>query len=71
MPGHLRAGHRLNDADVQEMAALFARWDRYIRFLYHREMEFSQTLGKVISSPTFRLARQFAKVTKLLRGKSD
>jgi len=32
-------------------------------------MKFNQTLEKIIHSPTFRLAAQFAKVAKLVRGK--
>jgi hypothetical protein len=71
LPGHLRPGHTLTDADVREMEGLFARRDNYIRFLYHRELKFSKTLSTVIDSPTFRLATRFAKVVKLLRGKKD
>jgi len=69
MPARLRAGYTLTDADVQEVTGLFARRDHYIRFLYQREMQFTQTLEKVLHSPTFRLAAQFAKVAKLVRGK--
>jgi hypothetical protein len=33
-------------------------------------MKFTETLDKIIRSPTFRLASQFAKVAKLVRGKN-
>ena len=71
LPAHLRPGHTLTDADVNEMLGLMARRDNYVRFLYHRELEFSKTLSMVIDSPTFRLASRFAKVVKWLRGKKD
>ncbi len=48
-----------------------ARRDSYIRFLYEREMEFTETLGKVIHSPTFRLAARFAKAAKFVLRKKD
>jgi Rps23 Pro-64 3,4-dihydroxylase Tpa1-like proline 4-hydroxylase len=70
MPAHLREGRTLTDGDVRELEGLFARRDHYIRFLYQREMKFNQTLEKIIHSPTFRLAAQFAKVAKLVRGKN-
>lgn len=71
LPGYLRPGYTLTDADVKEMEGILARRDNYIRFLYHRELQFSKTLSMVIDSPTFRLATRFAKVVKLLRGKKD
>ena len=71
MPGHLRPGHALTDADVRELETLFARRDQYIRFLYQREMEFSQTLANVTNSRSFRWGRRFAKVVGLLRRKSE
>ena len=70
MPAHLQPGRTLTDADVRELEGLFARRDHYIRFLYQREMQFTKTLDKIIHSPTFRLAAQFAKVAKLVRGKN-
>jgi hypothetical protein len=48
-----------------------ARRDSYIRFLYEREMEFTETLGKVIHSPTFRLAARFAKAAKFVLRKKN
>jgi hypothetical protein len=53
------------------MQGLMARRDSYIRFLYEREMEFTETLGKVIHSPTFRLAAHFAKAAKFVLRKKD
>jgi hypothetical protein len=67
----LRSGYTLTDADVKEMQGLMARRDSYIRFLYEREMEFNETLGKVIHSPTFRLASHFAKAAKFVLRKKD
>jgi hypothetical protein len=71
LPGHLRPGHTLTDADVKEIQGLMSRRDSYIRFLYEREMEFTETLGKVIHSPTFRLAAHFAKAAKFVLRKKD
>ena len=69
MPAHLKAGRTLTDGDVREIEGLFARRDHYIRFLYKREMQFTETLDKIIRSPTFRLASKFARVAKMVRGK--
>jgi len=71
MPRHLRPGHALTDADVGELETLFARRDQYIRFLYQREMEFSQTLENVTNSRSFRWGRRFAKVARMLGRKLE
>ena len=54
LPEHLRAGYTLSDADARELETLLAGRDQHIRFLYHREMEFSQTLENVRNSRAFR-----------------
>jgi Rps23 Pro-64 3,4-dihydroxylase Tpa1-like proline 4-hydroxylase len=60
MPSHLQPGYTLNEADARELETLFARRDQHIRFLYHREMEFSQNLENVRNSRAFRWGRRLA-----------
>jgi Rps23 Pro-64 3,4-dihydroxylase Tpa1-like proline 4-hydroxylase len=67
IPEQLHAGYTLKEEDVQELQTLFARRDQHIRFLYHREMEFNQTLSNVTHSRAFRWGRRFAKPVELLR----
>ena len=69
MPAHLRAGHVLTGDDVREVETLFARRDQYIRFLYQREMEFSQALTNLRLSRAFRWGNRLMKPFKLLLGK--
>ena len=45
MPSHLRAGTTLNDADVSELNARFARLRGQLRFLYEREKDFATQIG--------------------------
>ena len=67
LPGHIHAGHTLSEADVSEIQALLARRDKQIEFLYHRELEFSQVLGGITQSPSFRLGRVFTWPARALR----
>jgi len=69
MPGHLRAGYTLQERDVAELESLFARRDQYIRFLYQREMEFTQAIEGITLSRAYRWGRRLTKPFRFLRGK--
>jgi Rps23 Pro-64 3,4-dihydroxylase Tpa1-like proline 4-hydroxylase len=69
MPAHIRAGHVVSEEDVRELENLFARRDQYIRFLYQREMEFSQAITNLTLSRAFRWGSRITKPLKLLLGK--
>ena len=49
----------------RSLQTLFARRDQYIKFLYHREMEFSQTITNILQSRSYRWGSRFAKLVKL------
>lgn len=66
LPGHIQAGYTVGDEDIRELQTLFARRDQYIKFLYHREMEFSETLSNILHSRSYRWGHRFAKLVKLL-----
>lgn len=66
LPRHIKAGYTVGADDVRELQALFARRDQYIKFLYHREMEFSETLANILHSRSYRWGRRFAKLVKLV-----
>ena len=69
LPARLRAGHRLEDQDVRELETLFARRDQYIRFLYQREMEFSESLSNLMLSRAFRWGTRLTKPFRALLGR--
>jgi Rps23 Pro-64 3,4-dihydroxylase Tpa1-like proline 4-hydroxylase len=69
LPGHIREGYTLQADDMREIETLFARRDQYIRFLYHREMEFSQALENLRLSRAFRWGSRLTKPLKALLGK--
>jgi len=69
MPPHIKAGYTMQEEDVREIATLFARRDQYIRFLYQREMEFSQALSNLMLSRAFRWGTRLTKPLKRLLGK--
>ena len=69
LPAHIHAGHLLQEEDVRELETLLARRDQYIRFLYQREMEFSQALSNLTLSRAFRWGTRLTKPLKTLLGK--
>ena len=69
LPARLRAGHTLEDQDVRELETLFARRDQYIRFLYQREMEFSESLSNLMLSRAFRWGTRLTKPFRALLGR--
>jgi len=60
LPQHIQAGRTLSDADLLEIQTLLARRDQQIQFLYHREMEFSETLANVMNSRSLRWGKRLA-----------
>jgi Rps23 Pro-64 3,4-dihydroxylase Tpa1-like proline 4-hydroxylase len=68
MPTRIRPGYTMQEDDVREVETLFARRDQYIRFLYHREMEFSQALENLRLSRAYRWGNRLTKPLKLLLG---
>jgi hypothetical protein len=71
LPAHLKAGYALRSEDVMELQSLLTRRDTQLQFLYHRELEFSKSLGdatkaieglnatvaSVLGSASFRIGR--------------
>jgi Rps23 Pro-64 3,4-dihydroxylase Tpa1-like proline 4-hydroxylase len=68
LPAHIEAGYRLEPADVQAIRYLITRRDGQIRFLYERELEFSEVIGGITRSPSFRLGRLLTWPLRKLRG---
>ena len=67
LPDRIQAGYVLREEDLAEIGALLARRDTHIRFLYERELGFSEVLTGIIGSPTFRLARTLSWPARMLR----
>ncbi len=71
LPANIEAGYTLKEEDVQELRSLLGRRDTQLRFLHHRELEFSKaledaaaairglekTVASVIGSASFRIGR--------------
>lgn len=68
LPEHLRAGYTLRDEDVYELQVQWERRNAQMRFLYERELKFSDTLAKITKSPSFRLGRLLTWPARVLRG---
>jgi hypothetical protein len=68
LAGHVRPGHTLSEADVEEIRSLIGRRDQQIKFLYERELEFSSALDEMRRSPSFRLGRVLTWPARTLRG---
>jgi hypothetical protein len=45
LPDHLQPGYTLRPEDVDELHTLLSRRDRYMKFLYERELDFSEQLA--------------------------
>jgi hypothetical protein len=67
LPDRLQPGHTLDEKDVFEMQTLVARRDKQIQFLYERELEFSEAITQVTSSPSFKLGRALTWPARVLR----
>jgi len=55
LPEQIRAGHTLQQEDVEALRTLMARRDMLIRFLYEREKEFSPSVRVMLGSKSFKL----------------
>lgn len=67
-PGEqIRAGHTLQQQDVDEVRTLLARRDTHIKFLYERELEFSKLISGILRSPSFRLGRALTWPARAIR----
>ncbi|HEX5229127.1 MAG TPA: 2OG-Fe(II) oxygenase [Bryobacteraceae bacterium] len=68
----IQPGYTLAEQDVDELRALVERRDAQIKFLYERELEFSDALASVVQSRAFRLGHALTwparAAKKLLRG---
>lgn len=57
MPEHVIAGHVLTQDDVDHLHILIERRNAQLRFLYQRELEFSESITAITQSPSFRIGR--------------
>jgi hypothetical protein len=67
LPDRIQPGCQLAETDVEELQILLARRDTQIKFLYERELEFSEALEKLRESPSFRLGRMLTSPARALR----
>jgi hypothetical protein len=67
LPPHIQEGARLTEEDALEIATLIARRDKQIQFLYQRELEFSNLITGITSSPSFRIGRALTWPARALR----
>jgi hypothetical protein len=70
LPDHLQAGYTLRDEDVHTLQVLWERRNAQLRFLYERELEFSEALARITKSPSFRLGRAMTWPARLLRSRT-
>jgi 2-oxoglutarate-Fe(II)-dependent oxygenase superfamily protein len=68
MPEHIIAGHILTQADVDNLHILIERRNAQLRFLYERELEFSESVAAITRSPSFRIGRFLTWPLRKLRG---
>jgi hypothetical protein len=67
LPERIAPGYTLGEADVDEMQSLLARRDKQIRFLYDRELKFSEAIEGITGSASFRLGRALTWPLRALR----
>jgi hypothetical protein len=67
LSAHIQAGWRLTEEDALEIATLISRRDKQIQFLYERELEFSNLITGITSSPSFRIGRALTWPARALR----
>ena len=84
LPEHLQPGYTLREEDIGELRNLLARRDMQLRFLYQRELEFSeslsnsaraiagldQTVASVLGSASFKLGRALTWPIRRLRSRT-
>ncbi len=64
---HIQSGYTLRDQDVDEIRVMLARRDAQIKFLYERELEFSELIGGLVRSPSFRLGQMLTWPARAVR----
>ena len=76
LPGHIRTGYTLTDEDVNHIQILITRRDHYMKFLYERELEFSEALASVrelreiVHGRSYRFYQKFVRpIRKLVKGR--
>ena len=67
LPEHLEAGYSLKPEDVHALQVLMERRNTQIRFLYERELEFSEALSSIRESVSFRAGRVLTAPLRWLR----
>ena len=68
LPDHLEAGYTLRQEDVDLLHILTERRNSQIRFLYERELEFSEAIAGITGSLSFRIGRFLTYPFRKLRG---
>jgi hypothetical protein len=68
LPAHLEAGYTLRQEDVDLLQILTERRNSQIRFLYEREIEFSEAIAEITTSLSFRIGRFLTYPIRKLRG---
>jgi hypothetical protein len=71
LPEHFQAGYTLGEDDVYTLQVLWERRNAQLRFLYERELEFSDALTKIRTSPSFRIGRALTWPARLLMGRKS
>ena len=67
LPQQLQTGYALRDEDVYELQVLWERRNSQLRFLYERELEFSEALADMRNSLSFRLGRALTWPARAIR----
>ena len=63
----IEPGYTLKEDDVEELRVLLARRDTQIKFLYERELEFSELISGMTRSPSFKIGRAITWPARALR----
>jgi len=85
LPEHLQPGYTLREEDVSELRKLLTRRDMQLRFLYERELEFSeslnnsskaiaglnQTVASILGSASFKVGRMLTWPVRRLKPRAD
>ncbi len=67
LPAHLEPGYTLRQADVEALQIINERRNAQLRFLYERELDFSEAITGITGSVSFRLGRALTWPLRKLR----
>jgi hypothetical protein len=67
LPAYIQAGYTLREEDVTEIRKLLARRDDHIRYLYHRDREFTVLMDSINKWPALRLAHALTSPARALK----